>query len=77
MNENILAYRSAMAVALGLLKDGLISEEEYQQIDRMIANKHSVDLSTICCRNPLLLSDFRANMSQTEEKGDDIYAPDN
>ena len=77
MRENILAYRSSMAVALGLLKKGLISEEEYQHIDVMIANRHGVNLSTLCCRNILILSDFRANMSQTEEKGDDIYASDN
>ena len=77
MTANILAYRSSMAVALGLMKKGLISEDEYQHIDRMIANNHDVDLSTLCCRNPLLLSDFRANMSQTKEKGDDINASDN
>lgn len=77
MTENILAYRSAMAVALGMMEKGLISDEEYQQIDRMIANIHSVDLSTICFRNLLILSDFRANMSQTEEKGDDMNATDN
>ena len=77
MTENILAYRSSMAVALGLLKKGLISEEEYQQMDRMIANNHGVDLSTLCCRNPLLLSDFRANMSQRQVKGDDMNASDN
>ncbi len=77
MTESILAYISSMAAALGLLKKGLISEDEYHQIDRMIANNHGVDLSTLYCRNLLLLSDFRANMSQTEEKGDDIYASDN
>lgn len=77
MTENVVAYRSSMAVAMGLLKQGLITDEEYQQIDRMIANNHSVDLSTLCCRNPLLLSDFRANMSQTEEKGDGRNASDN
>ena len=54
-----------------------ISEEEYQQIDVMVANSHGVNLSTLCCRNPLLLSDFRANMSQSEGKGDDMNASDN
>lgn len=74
MTDNILAYRSSMAVALGLLKKGLISEEEYHHIDVMIANSHGVNLSTLCCRNPLLLSDFRANMSQSKGKGDDMNA---
>mgnify|MGYP006898701424 CR=1 FL=1 len=69
MTENILAYRSSMAVALGMMQKGLISAEEYQYIGRMIANNHDVDLSTLCCRNPLLLYDFRANMSQTKENG--------
>lgn len=63
MTENILAYRSSMAVALGLMQKGLISAEEYQHIDRMIANNHDVDLSTLCCRNPLLLYDFRDRKS--------------
>lgn len=77
MTENILAYRASMAVTLGLFKKGLISEEEYHHIDVMIANNHAVDLSTLCCRNPLLLSGFRANMSQSAEKGDDMNATDN
>lgn len=77
MTANVLAYRNSMAVALGMLKKGLISEEEYHQIDRIIASNHDVDLSTLCCRNPLILSAFRGNMSQTEEKGDDIDASDN
>ena len=76
MTENILAYRSSMAVALGLMQKGLISEEEYQQIDVMVANSHGVNLSTLWCRKPLLLSGFRGNMSQTKQKGDDINASD-
>lgn len=66
MNESMLCYRTAMAVALGMLRDGIISEEEYDQIDRIIANKYGLTSGSLFCRNPLILQGFRANMSHTE-----------
>ena len=66
MTEAILCYRSAMAVALGMLREDIISEEEYNEIDRIIANKYGLNLDSIFCRNPLLLQEFRGNMSHTE-----------
>ena len=55
-----------MSVALGMLREGIISEEEYDQIDRIIANKYGLNSGSLFCRNPLILQGFRANMSHTE-----------
>jgi len=68
MNNGVIAYRAAMAVALGLFRKGLISQEEYHHIDRITAQKYSLDLSTICCRNPLILTGFRGNIGQINKK---------
>jgi len=68
MNDGLIAYRTAMAVALGLLQKGQISLKEYYHIDRITAQKYSLDLSTICCRNPLILTGFRGNIGQINEK---------
>ena len=54
MNDVIISFRAAMAVAWGMLQEGIISEEEYCQIEATIASNKGVDLSTLCCRNPLL-----------------------
>ena len=66
MTDAVLCYRTAMAVALGMLREGIISEDEYDQIDRIIANKYGLNLGSIFCRNPLILQEFRANMSHTK-----------
>ena len=66
MSDALNAYRAAMAVALGLFQRGLISQEEYHDIDRITAQKYSLDLSTICCRNPLIITGFRGNMGQIQ-----------
>lgn len=66
MNDAILCYRSAMAVALGMLREGVISEEEYGKIDRIIANKYGLNSGSLFCRKPLILLGFRGNMSHTE-----------
>lgn len=76
MNDAVLRYRSAMAFALGLLRDQVITEEEYEQIDRIIAKKHNVNSGSIFCRNPLILQGFRANMSPTKGGGDSNGAQD-
>lgn len=68
MNDGLIAYRATMAVALGLLRKGMISQEEYHHIDRITAQKYSLNLSTICCRNPLIITGFRGNIGQINEK---------
>ena len=41
MNDALNSYRAAMAVALGLFRKGLITQEEYLYIDRTTAQKYS------------------------------------
>ena len=66
MNDALNAYRAAMAVAFGLFRKGLITQDEYHDIDRITAQKYSLDLSTICCRNPLIITGFRGNIGQIQ-----------
>lgn len=73
MNARELHYRAAMALAWGLFHEGVMTEDEYAEIDRIMAKKYGVDSSTILCRNPLLFKDFRGNMSQTTRKGRDDF----
>jgi len=74
MSDAIISFRAAMAVAWGMLQEGIISEEEYCQIEATIASNKGVDLSTLCCRNPLIFRGFRANMSLPNSKGGGINA---
>lgn len=45
--RNVLLYRTTMAAFKTMLKEGLISEEEYAEIDTMIAEKYALSLSVI------------------------------
>ena len=64
--RQLIQYRMAMSMARELVNRGIISEEEYDQIDRIIANKYGLTSGSLFCRNPLILQGFRANMSHTE-----------
>ena len=77
MKRDVLSYRAAMAVALGLIQKGLITEGEYYQIDRIFRDKYSVNLGTLFLKNPLLFMQNRANMSQTKENGGGINGEKN
>ena len=69
MNENVLSYRAAMSVALGLLQNGLITEGEYYQIDRVFREKYGDIFGTLFLENPLLFTENRANIAQTKTLG--------
>ena len=69
MNDNVISYRAAVAVAQGMLQKGLITEGEYYQIDRAFQDKYCVNYGTLFLKNPLLFMRNRANMSQTKENG--------
>lgn len=43
----VLRYNTTMAMVRRMLSQGLISEDEYAQIDRIIANENGLDLSVI------------------------------
>jgi hypothetical protein len=45
--ENEKVYQGTMTIAKNLLKQGIISEEEYEQIDTMYRQKYSISLSTL------------------------------
>ena len=45
--ERLSLYRATMAAVKQMLEQGLISAEEYDQIDRIFAEKYGFDLSTI------------------------------
>ena len=64
--ERLVAYRTTMSLAEGMLSEGIITEKEYGKIDRMVANLKGLSLSSICCRKPLISSRNRGNMRHTE-----------
>lgn len=45
--ERLSLYRTTMAAIKQMLNQGLISADEYDQIDRMFAQKYGFELSTI------------------------------
>lgn len=67
--NRLVCYRTTMSLAEGMLSQGIITAREYDKIDRIIAKKYGLSLSSICCRNPLIYKGFRANMTPTEEGG--------
>ena len=67
--ERLLSYRASMSLAAEMLTHGIITAREYARIDRVIAKSKGLDLCGICCRNPLLYKEDRANMSPTNKEG--------
>lgn len=45
--QNEVMYQGTMLVAKQLLKKGIISDEEYEQIDTMFRQKYAISLSTL------------------------------
>lgn len=45
--HNEKMYLGTMTVAKNLLKEDIISEEEYEQIDTMFREKYAISLSTL------------------------------
>lgn len=73
--ESLVAYRTAMSLAGGMLAEGIITVEDYDKIDRIIANKYGLSLGSICCRKPLIDAGNRGNMRHTE--GGETHGTDN
>lgn len=55
-----------MSIAAEMLAKGIITDKEYDQIDRIIADKYELSLDSICCRKPLIDRHFRGNIRHTE-----------
>ena len=70
----LIAYRTSMAMAAGMLSDGIITEKDYGKIDRIMAKKYGLSLGSICCRKPLIAPADRGNMRHNE--GSDTDGPD-
>ena len=49
-----LRYRMSLSVARAMLKEGVISQEEYQQIDTILLEKHRPTLGTLLAGKPLI-----------------------
>ncbi len=49
--KNVCAYKRAMAMAKSMLKQRIISAEEYCKIDKIIAGKYGLDSCSIYREN--------------------------
>lgn len=67
--ERLIAYRTTMSLANGMLLEGIITEKDYAQIDRIIAKRKGLSLGSICCRKPLIVPENRGNIRHTEGGG--------
>ena len=61
----MLKYRTTMAIADEMHSRGIISAKDYDRIDRIIAEKYGLSLSSICARKPLIIQGSRGNMAHT------------
>ena len=52
--DSIMLYMTTMSGVKLMLKQGLISTEEYNEIDTMIAQKYGLSLSVIYRLKPLM-----------------------
>ena len=49
-----LRYRMSLSVARAMLEKGVITEEEYRQIDTILLEKHRPTLGTLLAGKPLI-----------------------
>jgi len=63
VRANLDGYISAMAQAKMMLSNGLINQEEFEDLDTMMAKKHGISLCSIFREIEWINSDFRVNMS--------------
>jgi len=49
-----LRYRMSLSVARAMLEGGVITEEEYRQIDTILLEKHRPALGTLLAGKPLI-----------------------
>ena len=45
--QRLTAYQTAMSLARNMLRQGIISEDDYRKIDTIIAKKHEVSSCSI------------------------------
>ena len=61
--QNEKMYIGTMTTAKNLLKQGIISDEEYEQIDTMFRQKYAISLSTLFTDIRLIKYADHGNMS--------------
>lgn len=49
-----LRYRMSLSVAKAMLEEGVITKEEYRQIDTILLEKHRPTLGTLLSGKPLI-----------------------
>ena len=64
--DRLAAYRTTMSLARAMLTEEVISAEDYDTVDAVIAWKYGLSLSDIYCRKPLINHCFRGNIRHTE-----------
>ena len=67
MNEQVLAYTSAMAQARLMLDMRLISQAEYAKIDALMLEKYNLSPNSLYRDIRLITAAVRANMSHHTE----------
>ena len=45
--KRIVLYKATMSLVKNMLAEGLITEEEYSEIDRIFASKYGLELSVL------------------------------
>ena len=66
--QRLTAYQTAMSLARNMLRQGIISEDDYCKIDTIIAKKHEylrVVYSALNRRNRWITGPLRGNMHWT------------
>ncbi len=67
VNEQVLAYSSAMAQARRMFEKLLITRDEYVKIDAMMLEKYNLSSYSIYRDIRLIMAAVRANMSHHTE----------
>lgn len=66
--ERLTAYQTAMSLARNMLRQGIISEDDYRKIDTIVAKSMGylrVVYSALNRQNRWIISTFRGNMQWT------------
>lgn len=60
-------YQSAISVVKSLFRQGLLTAEEYAEIDTKLLEKYAPSLGTLFSENDLITGEFRAIYSSGKE----------
>ena len=66
--KRVSAYLLAMTAADHLLREGIISDEDYQRIEHLILDKYGLFSRSIFRRNDWIISRPRGNITPTKKR---------